>query len=479
MWIIVARREFQHIWRDGRFQMVALVLGILLATSLIVGGHYQRELNLQVESAAQDERERWISQGEKNPHSAAHYGIWVFRPRLAPAFLDPGIEPYVGVTTWLEAHRQGDFRFRPADDATAVQRFGDLTLALVLKSLLPLMIILTGFGAVVSEREQGTLRQIFATRIAPLSYLCGKAAGLAAVILVVAFPAWLLAVLVYALVFPQHSGTDAFLRLALVGGAYATYLATFVLITVGVSALAPSSRAALILLLSFWAVQALLIPRTGAEVAARMYPLPSATTTGAQMHDHVNDFWHDEQLQTRYKTEVLTELMPRFDAARPEDVRVNQSGLMLVASERVTDQLSDRVYGALAGRIERQNVLRNRLGWLSPFAAIDALSMALAGTDFTHHHHFARAAERYRRVIQKVLNEEIMLRGPPDLADSEVYRVFLADRELWERIPPFEYRSAPLGDVLRAQLGALAALGVWLLAACALLVLSARRLRPV
>ena len=68
--------------------------------------------------------EHWETQGEKNPHSAAHYGVYAFKPRLALSFVDEGVDSFTGTSVWLEAHRQNDFLLRPAQEATAVQRIG-------------------------------------------------------------------------------------------------------------------------------------------------------------------------------------------------------------------------------------------------------------------------------------------------------------------------------------------------------------------
>jgi ABC-2 type transport system permease protein len=61
---------------------------------------------------------------------------------------------------WLEAHKQKELKYRPAQDRTAVQRFGELTAAEGFLVLLPLFIVLVTFGAFAAEREQGTLRQL-------------------------------------------------------------------------------------------------------------------------------------------------------------------------------------------------------------------------------------------------------------------------------------------------------------------------------
>ena len=40
-------------------------------------------------SVAQAERERWLHQGLKDPHKAAHYSVYAFKPSLPLQALDP------------------------------------------------------------------------------------------------------------------------------------------------------------------------------------------------------------------------------------------------------------------------------------------------------------------------------------------------------------------------------------------------------
>ncbi len=89
--------------------------------------------------------------------------------------VDTGIDPYVGVAAWLEAHRQNEFRYRPAQDRTSIQRFGELTAAEILQSLLPLFIIMLAFR----EREAGTLRQVLCLGVTRRDLLASKALGVA------------------------------------------------------------------------------------------------------------------------------------------------------------------------------------------------------------------------------------------------------------------------------------------------------------
>jgi ABC-2 type transport system permease protein len=168
----IARKEFAEMLRDGRFRWVSAVVLVLLSAALAMGWRHQSEVSEQHELARRGARAHWVGQGEKNPHSAAHYGTYAFKPAMALSAIDPGVDPYVGVSAWLEAHRKNQFEFHP-QDATAVQRFGGLT-ATVLQLLIPLLILLLAFRAFAGERESGTLRQLLSLGVQPGQLAAGK-----------------------------------------------------------------------------------------------------------------------------------------------------------------------------------------------------------------------------------------------------------------------------------------------------------------
>jgi len=99
----IARKEFIEMLRDGRFRWAASIVLALLAIALLAGAYYQRELVAQQRAAQAPEQARWYAQEPKNPHAAAHYGLYAFKPRLAPAFLDPGSNP---IRAWPSGWRR-------------------------------------------------------------------------------------------------------------------------------------------------------------------------------------------------------------------------------------------------------------------------------------------------------------------------------------------------------------------------------------
>src|SRR4030095_15203071 len=131
----IAYKETTEMLRDGRFRWTAVMIGILLIGALTTGVTQYRRTAAERDTARRMAREHWRTQAPKNAHSAAHYGLYAFKPAVPLSFADQGIERPVGVFAGLEAHKQNDFKYRPAQDATVIERFGTWTAAAVLQLL--------------------------------------------------------------------------------------------------------------------------------------------------------------------------------------------------------------------------------------------------------------------------------------------------------------------------------------------------------
>jgi len=466
----IVRHEFKGALRDGRFRWAGIIIALLLLAALLAGWSYHREISAQRHHASLAEQERWLAQPEKNPHSAAHYGIYAFKPRLSPALLDPGVEPYAGVTTWMEAHKQNDVLYRPAEDATAAQRFGDLTVALILQLLLPLLIVAVGFSAVTAERERGTLRQISALGLSPTRWLFGKAAGLAAAFALLAVPALLLSGLVLAGL--QDAATEnAWSRFGLMALLYLVYLGVFLFLTLGVSATVRSSRASLIVLLGVWMLNGLLVPRMLSEIAAGRYAIPSVATVKNEIQRRQQNPEYAVRARAIWEPRVIE----RYGLSGVEELNgLSSRGLSLLRGESAGYLVFDEVYGELHDVIEAQNAYQRARSWIAPLAALQPLSRALAGTDFAHHRHFIESAEAYRRLVQDTLNEDILINDGKQGSGA-----YLAGAELWAKVPPLVINAPSLGDALRGQAVPLIALAAWFAATLAFFTTAARRLNAL
>jgi ABC-2 type transport system permease protein len=451
----IVRKEFTDLLRDGRFRWCAAIVGALLLVSLGSGWVETRRAEAAHSAAQETAREHWESQGEKNPHSAAHYGIYAFKPRLPLSFLDQGVDPYTGTSVWLEAHRQNDFLMRPAQDATAGQRLGALTAAQVLQYLVPLLIILLAFGALAGEREQGTLRQLLATGISRRDLTIGKALGVAGALALLLVPAAIVGAAAITLGSPGPAAPP-FARGAVLTVSYLAYFGVFVALSLAVSAWVRSARTALVALLGIWVLNGLVAPRVAVDLSKWLHPTPSAVAFARTMEQEIRS--GVPGIERPDRGETTARLLAEHGAETVDDLPVNVIGVYLQESEEFANQIFDRNYGALWNRFERQGQVHEALSVAAPLLAVRTLSMGLAGTDVEQHRHFATAAEGYRRDLMRRMNG--------DLAEnSRTGETYIATADSWAEVPPFQYDAPSLAWVLQNRTLSLAMLGLWLVGA--------------
>jgi ABC-2 type transport system permease protein len=150
------QKELREIVRDGRLRVVsAAVLGLFLVT-LGLGLREAAAVRAERHAAQDVADDHFRTQDDKNPHVAAHYGSYVFKPAGALSFVNPGVDAFVGVSLKLEAHKRNALEGARARDGTALARFSRLSVASVLELLVPLLVVAMGFAAWTAERERGT-----------------------------------------------------------------------------------------------------------------------------------------------------------------------------------------------------------------------------------------------------------------------------------------------------------------------------------
>ena len=470
----IVKKELREVVRDGRFWMIAVIVAGLLVTALAFGLRQARAVHAEREAAQHGAEAHWKTQDDKNPHVAAHYGTHVFKPSGALPFIDPGIEPYMGVSVKLEAHRRNDLEAARSQDATGLARFGGLSVAVVLQLLVPLLIIGLGFSTWTAERERGTLRQIASLGVAPKVLVVGKALGLTAALGALLVPAALLGAVVNMTWHVGASPTSG-ARLAAMAASYVAYFAVFLALTLTASARAKSSRGALVTLLGFWVGAALIAPRAASDAAALLAPAPShAAVTDAVRESLANGLPGGPPREERVAA-LAEELLERqgFKGAETLMDEALLGGIELQAEAVYENEVLDHHFARLADAVERQERWAQSTALLSPVVAIRSLSMAFAGTDYAHHRHFSDSAEAHRRALVDMLNREFADKGGTDAWS------YKAGRELWERAPEFRHLEPSVGWIVRRQGVSLVALSLWLVLSVAAASRAAARIQVV
>ncbi len=423
---LIAQRDITEFVRDGRLFWTGTIMLALLVAALAVGWKHVEETRAERATAQALDYKAWLNQPSRHPHDAAHLGMHVFKPVPPLSIVDPGITPYVGTTIWLQAHRESEVKFRPAQDATGLERFGILSSAWVLQILGPLLVIILGFNSIAGDRDQGILRQVLSLGISPRQILWGKALALTVSLLFLLLPAALVVGAAVMAVSEPGARLDAFARLIWLGLGYCVYLAIFVFLTVAVSARAKTPGRALTTLLSLWIIVAVLAPRVVSDGSRLIFP----SETRRQFESSLNADLHDAQLHAWTR---------EFGggAVWGPGVSMEKWGLALEVTDHAGYKVLDEHFNRLWDSYSHQQQIQEWVGALLPTVALRAFSMGIAGTDFQQHREFSTAAEKYRREIQDLVSHDLVEHAD---GHGEAHFTYQASTELWHELPPFEYR---------------------------------------
>jgi ABC-2 type transport system permease protein len=455
-------KDWREFSRDRRLVIMAVMVALLALAAVITAFAQVRAHEADRNATVARDRATWEAQGERNPHSVAHFSTWALRPLTPLAVLDPGVTPYAGSAVWMEAHNRNPAQARPIEDAASAFDIGQFSAAWVLQTLVPLLIFVIGAGLVARERERGTLRLMLASGADGRGIVPAKLGGLARITALLALP-----VLGAALLAALFAGPADPIRLALWALVYALFLGLVAGIAVAVSALSRSASQALLILVGVWLAMVLLVPRAGAGIAEAIAPTPGAerffTDMARDMQAQPDPFGDGSKA-------FEAAMLKRYGVTRIEDLPVSLDGLRLEESERHGHVVFDRHYGALAETYAAQHQLLRLAGLLSPLVPLQNISMALAGTDLAHQLAFQNAAEAHRRALIHTLNMDMAEHGKGKDFD------YLAGPALWKQTRDFRWTPPGLAAALAPVIPDLLLLVGWAVLATVILRTAGRRL---
>lgn len=475
--LFIAKKEIADLLHDKRLHWSALTLYALFGLALFSGWQYFTQTQPRHAAAQASSYQQWLAQGTKNPHSAAHYGFYAFKPVPLMAIVDKGMDEYLGNSVWMEAHKQNNVSNRTAQDVTDVSRFGSLTVGFVMQFLLPLVIIILTFNAVSKERESGTLRMLLSTQIRGVQLLAGK--GVAA-FLVVAGVMLLPMLLASAGIMLLAGGAQAFIASLPAFAVWTVFVLASVVLWIAlglvVSASVRESGAALVVLLGVWTLGAFFVPRMSGSLARTLHPTPSAFAFNEQViFEKANGVDGHNSADERSKA-LEARVLKQYGVDSLSQLPVSFAGIALQEGENSDYLVFDKNYGQLFRTFQRQESVMKALNLLSPVLVAQSLSRALAGTDTDKHIHFTNNAEQFRRVIMKTMNDDMRDNGAKDKEKRDFG--YMAGDELWHKIPPYAYVQPSVGFALGNQMLSIMSLLAWMTVVVGLAARCGRSLKP-
>lgn len=466
----IARQEFRSMFRERRFRTAAALLSVLFALSLFGAYDYYASLKKQHDEAAATMREQWDNQKDKNPHSAAHYGTYVFKPIYPLSYFERGVDAFTGNTLFLEGHRSNMAQFRAAEDQGDFARLGTLTPAFVLGMLMPLFIIVLGFGAAAAERENGNLRLLLAQGVKPSTLFWGKSLGLWAAVLLLALPFFLAGALGLLV---AGAGGEHWLRYAVTVLLYLAYFGCFIHLTLLISAWAGRQNAALVGALGVWVFACLVVPKAAVNIAKELHPAPSWQAYNTAIREDLDNGVDGHDATDVYSKKLEEETLKKYGVDSVQHLPFNWDGFIMQKGEEHETYVFQKHKSKLLDVYRRQRQVHSAAAVFSPFVLTNILSQRLAGTDVDVYFDFLAAAEKYRVQLVGELNE--------DLTKNFKYGDWNGKRgkEFFTQNARFDYQPPPVGALLGSMSRPARAMLIWLIASAMLAIFFFNRLKPV
>lgn len=458
--ILIAQHYWKKTFQEKAIYILLTVFCLLLLFSAYTGWmQYTTQNQIRIDHQEMA-RESWEANPDKHPHRMAHFGTFAFRLKHPLSLFDFGLENYMGNAVFLEAHAQNSINFSEASLSSDLIRFGELSLAMILQLVLPLIIFFLGYRSVVEEREKGTLLITHVQGVGYTNFLLGKSLGLWWMSLLFFLPAFLMLSFLFLLV--DHSFTqENSWSLGMLFLAYLLYCGLVCLVAVLISARSYSSKQALVRLVGIWILMVVILPKSAQALGRYLHPAPNTFEFNAQVQEDIDRIGNSHRPDDPFFSRLRDSVLQVHQVNSITELPFNYGGFVMQVGEKLSSRIYNKHHHALLDIYRKQNSISQAVALLDPYAALKHLSMTLAKTDFESYVSFQQQAEDYRYQLAQTMNGLQMKYISSSRPSGSEGQVHVVSREHWKAFPDFNYQFPSQRASLQHSYPLWLALGAW------------------
>jgi ABC-2 type transport system permease protein len=458
--------EWKNLFRNRIFLYLnSLFITTVVAITWLGIIQNQKQINDQIE-AHNHIRKQWDEMKPTNPHGAAHFGSYAFKPVTVLSSLDEGVNSSTGNILRLEGHTQNDVVYSEASQSLLISKFGKLKPSLLFQFIIPLFLIFISFNTYTSERDTGRLK-----------LLLSQGASQRKLIFTKIFSIWLLGVVlllvsifIQAVYNSNQLHADTALRLMFYISAYGIYYLIITSLTVFVSVMLKSNTASLAFSIVIWILWTIFLPKITSNVVEKLTPLPTRVEFQKAMDEDRSKGIDGHNPSGEREKELEKATLKKYKVDSLSQLPINFDGLVMQADEEYGNTVWDKHFGKLYETFLIQKTNYQLGGLFNPFSSLQNISMGASGTDMIHHLDFLKQAENYRRGFIKALNDKHAYGGSKTGDWS-----WKADSNFFKSVKDFEYESPMLNDLLNKYIIDMLSLLVWAILLLILINYSSKR----
>ena len=263
--------EWLGFFRNKLFLFLSLFFLFFLVLVTYLGIIQNIKQDNAQEIAHKHIRAQWDEMEAANPHSAAHYGSYAFKPISVLNSIDEGINSVTGNVLRLEGHRQNDIVFSEVSQSLIISKFGKLKPSLIFQFIIPLILIFLSFNTYTSERQSGRLKLLLVQGSSLRKIVSSKVLSVWFIGLILLF----VTILIQFIFNYSLLNSDVFLRLSFLFVSYAFYYLILINLTVLLSVIFKSSTASLSLTILTWIFWTIFYPTIVGNSTEKLNPLPT------------------------------------------------------------------------------------------------------------------------------------------------------------------------------------------------------------
>ncbi len=396
MWHITKRELYDNL-NSLRFALATVLLLGLMLTNAIVHLREQPERIQKYHDADTRYQNRLADYAEDSLYKLAEQGPgYLYKKPSALRFCAEGGESFLpnrvegGYLRWGRSGAEGEpslesfwiLAYHPAtpDLRNVHPNVTEVDWGFIIGYVLSLIALLFTFDSISYEREQGTLRLMFANSLPRHTVLIGKFLG---ALISINIP-FTLAILVNLLVISTsrdvHLGAEAWGRLGLIFFITLLYTSLFLALGLLVSARVQRSAVSLVILLLAWVTFVVFMPSTLVSIAGRSTPPKSALGFSER------------------RAQLEEELGSEYDARRYDpDKNLTRIQILQMAGEYVTKDAAqqERLHEERLKRRISQVLRARAITQISPVTIFQHLLESFAGTGFERHLQFLENVKSY------------------------------------------------------------------------------------
>ena len=444
--------EWKNLIRDRLFfySTIFFVLSLSLVAWI---GVLQQENQKQFQSDAQKRvRKQWENLEAMNPHRAAHYGSFAFKPLNILNAMDGGINDITGNVLQLEGHVQNEIIYSEASQALSVSKFGKLKSSLILQYVIPLFLIFLSFGSMSKEKETQRIKLLILQGASIDKLVNAKS------ISVWIYGLFLLIMTVTIQSIFGSTNPETFKRLAYILLSYGLYYFIITSLSTYLSATLKDKTSALSSILAIWILWTIFLPKIWGNAVEKVHVLPDRKTFKEDMRAERNQGIDGHNPFDKRREELKNKYLAEYQVDSLSQLPINFDGIVMQADEEYGNLVWDKYFGSNYSIMQKQKSLYQFSGLLNPFASLQSASMGFCGTDMIHHLDFIKKAEDYRRVLIKALNDKHAY-GGSKTGDWK----WTVDSEFFKSVQGFTYETPRISNYLSHYLIDLLFLLCWAL----------------